>query len=191
MANDLQLVSVSYWWLPPTPYREESSEVKLAENIEQVRMPRIGQTMTWIMPRPRTVGYEPPIVVGYGRVTHIERVEPRQYGAYVERENAVGLGYDELCALINVSVVGFHPDLGCVEGALIGLLPESELAGVADPAQASRIRASADDDTGDEDDEPVVWVDWATIRPLAMWGDDREGHRGFEQQPRARRAKRR
>jgi hypothetical protein len=72
-------------------------------------------------------------------------------------KSKIRLSYEELCMCVSAQVVGFHPKFGCIEGQLVGLLPRSELAGIADPLLAPLFASE------DRDEEPVVWVDWATV----------------------------
>ena len=151
------LYKISYWWAPPVPEHQEP-EAELALMLEQQRLPRIGQAITWLLPMPAVVGQEPPSIIALGEVLKIEKVaeEPDTYAVLLGRCHN-GLSYEELCACINAQVAGFHPEFGCVEGRLVGLMPRFELAGIADPLLGSLLGGA------DDDDEPVVWVNWATV----------------------------
>jgi len=158
---------VSYWWQPPTPPTSPGPkpEPELAFQAKHIRLPRVGQVVTWILPSPRTVGQEPPLVIARGEVTHISEIDktPGSTWAVLLARAYQGLSYEELCACIHAEVVGFHPDFGPIEGRLVGLLPSCELAGIADPMGGLLIEP----DEEDEEDEPVVWVDWSTIWTVA------------------------
>jgi len=153
------ITRLSYFWVPPqSPNRpSQEPEPALATVTERcARLPRINQVISWVLPSPQTAGYEPPAVIAYGNVVAVGEVEEAGAGVYtalLERcYNA--MSYDELCFCVGAQVVGFHPDFGCVEGELIGLLPQCQLAGIADPL------LEPDDE---DDDRPVIWVDWMTV----------------------------
>jgi hypothetical protein len=146
--------TVVYGWVPESP-PGSTADVEIAGMLEQTRLPRIGQIITWVLPQPDTVGQDPPLVIAKGTVTEVAQAESGSHIVYLRREHTVGMSYQDLCMCIHAEVVGFHPDLGCVEGRLIGLFPKCELAGIADPQMADLVQQ--------DDEPPVIWVDWATV----------------------------
>lgn len=102
----------------------------------------------------------------------VPRVETNQaagdtiYAVYLKRIGRTGLRWDELGACIGAPMVGFHPDLGRIEGTLFGLLPPAELAGMHVPSlrpiyeRVMRQAGAADEMV---DGPPVVWVAWSSI----------------------------
>lgn len=160
---------VTYWWTPPVAYGRKAEPVA-AFQLRQLRLPRVGQVVTWELSSPMTAGQTPPTIMAYGRITAVVAVE-QQPGLYVVRLARClgGLDYDELCACVHVPCVGFHPDFGCVEGLLVGLDPRSDLAGIADPLFTPFLQEDAASE--DEPEEAVIWVDWATVWPRATVSD--------------------
>jgi len=156
---------VTYWWTPPVPPGYQTKE-EAAFQLRQLRLPCVGQVVTWELPHPMTVGQTAPSIIALGRVTAVTAVkqQPGLYVVHLERCLG-GLDYEELCACVHVPCVGFHPDFGCVEGRLVGLDPHSDLAGIADPLFTPYLQE--DDAPEDEPEEAVIWVDWATVWPRA------------------------
>lgn len=150
-------VKVSFWWQSPrTGNGNSSSNWVLACSLNQRRPPRFGQVITWRLGTSELAGHEAVIVIGRGIVAEVTEINPGEYLAVLERNcreyEMDPLLYDELRDCLNMAVMGFHPILGCVEGSLVRLLPECDLAGIADPLinQGGK-------------DESLVWVDWSTI----------------------------
>jgi hypothetical protein len=150
-------VKVSFWWQPPEVSNGNSSQNwVLACSLNQRRLPRFGQVITWRLGTSQLAGHEAVIVMGRGIVAEVTEINPGEYLAVLERNcreyDMDPLPYDELRDCLNTAVMGFHPILGCVEGSLVRLLPECDLAGIADPLI----------NQGDKG-ESLVWVDWSTI----------------------------
>lgn len=150
-------VKVNYYWQPPAAGNGDSPENwVLACSVDQVRPPRFGQIVTWRLVTPPTTGQEALIVIARGLVAQVSVIKPDEYLVILERnchEFCMDpLPYAELRDYLNLAVAGFHPTFGCVEGSLVRLLPECDLAGIADPLI----------NQGDENGS-LTWVDWSTI----------------------------
>jgi hypothetical protein len=150
-------VKISYWWQLPVPADENSSQNwVLACSLNQMRLPRFGQIITWrLAPLPRA-GQDSLVVIARGIVSEVSEIKDGEYFAVLERNckeyQMDPLTYEELHNCLSVAVTGFHPTIGCLEGPLVRLLPECDLAGIADPLVRPQGKG-----------EPVVWVDWSTI----------------------------
>lgn len=146
-------------WMPNQPFLEQRlfAIPKVGEFIS-VELPQYEQTETAV--------FRQPTVIAHGEVLRV-RSEGQVQGVILKRQGRVGLSWAELCICIGVPMVGFHPDVGRVEGELIGLLPRAELA------QLKVVELTALRDavlkqhnlTLDEDDDPapLVWVAWSSL----------------------------
>lgn len=127
-------------------------------------VPQEGEDVALELPIPATSGQTPPAVVVRGQVVEVNRVGEAAH-VVLRRIGQTGLPYDVLCALINVRVSGYHPVFGRVAGKLVGLLPSSELAGIADNSlkAAVAVIAANQGEEPDPEEDCVIWVDWSTV----------------------------
>lgn len=182
-GKEIELFRVSYFWTEPDrppirlPHGWKDGEPFLETEVLQI--PRPGDALSILLPGPATVGFAPGISQVYGRVAKTEKLAGRHHRVLLERQGRVGLEWDALFGFIGARAVGYHDDIGRVEGELIGLLPGVELAGLRVPELLpileailqSQIDEGVEDqemlDSLDEDDV-VIWVSWSSLLPVSV-----------------------
>lgn len=168
-----------FWDNPDEPPTGLFAYDKNAPFIEReiFSVPEVGETIVLDLDVPETVGIPIIPTVIQGEVKSIKKRAPHDFELIIERKGRIGLSYYELGACIGAVMVGYHPLIGRVEGALAGLLPNNfELAVIKMPEltdlhkayrQLALEEGDLDEDEMEElekdDENASVIVSWSSL----------------------------
>lgn len=215
--SEAKIVIAGFFWTapdkPPYPPPMETDDNRPFLVKPLLSVPQPGEIISFELPHPKQaepIIYEMPAVVVHGKVVSVTPVKSKKlkeeaYTVRLERTARTGLVWDELGACIGAEMVGFHPDIGRVEGKLIGLLPEAELALVRVPAllehyteavreaghEVDEDDINGDDLSGGSERGPVVFLAWSslwTAEGLRLMRS-RDGEQGSAKSSRSRAAR--
>jgi hypothetical protein len=142
--------TVAFWWEPDDVRTESASHLSWRPEAQPVveemlmAVPRVGQIVTLDLPLPALIRQVPPPISVRGEVTRVSAQKGRAI-VHIRRIGRVGLTYMELCAMVNVPVVGYHPHYGAIAGKLVALLPKCQLALIGDVPAAEYLAELADE----------------------------------------------
>src|SRR5258708_1767516 len=109
-------IFITYYWdeanrlIRPYPGLDGTTEILDPLSTDVLfYVPMVGQSVNVTLMQPNIVDYPPPTVIVSGKVTAITRKDNKHYDVVLSREGQSGLSYYDLCAMINMPVIGYHP----------------------------------------------------------------------------------